>query len=83
MTDSDSRLMEKNNRSEYSQSYNAQAVVDAEGSQLVVGARVTNAGTHRNVLVENIDSIPEEVGLPEKVLADNVLDKRDGRKEAG
>jgi hypothetical protein len=71
MTDSDSRIMRKNSRSEYSQSYNAQAVVDAEGSQLVVGARVINAGTDRKELVENIDSIPEEIGLPEKVLDDN------------
>jgi flagellar hook-basal body complex protein FliE len=71
MTDSDSRIMRKNSRSEYSQSYNAQAVVDASGSMLVVGARVTNAGVDNKELVANIESIPEDIGSPDKVLADN------------
>lgn len=35
LTDADSRLMRKNKHSEYRQCYNAQAVVDAQGSQLV------------------------------------------------
>lgn len=71
MTDSESRIMRKNNRSEYTQSYNAQAVVDAEGSQLVVGARVTNAGVDRKELAANVESIPAEIGTPDKILADN------------
>lgn len=35
LTDRASRLMRKNKRSGYQQAYNAQAVVDADGSQLV------------------------------------------------
>jgi len=71
MTDSDSRIMRKNNRSEYTQSYNAQAVVDADGTQLVVGARVTQSGVDRQELNANIDSIPTVIGTPDKILADN------------
>ena len=37
LKDPDSRLMKKNQRADFEQSYNAQATVDAEGSQLVVG----------------------------------------------
>ncbi len=37
LTDGDSALMRKSKRHEYRQAYNAQAVVDAEGSQLVLG----------------------------------------------
>jgi len=62
--------MRKNNRSEYTQSYIAQAVVDAEGSQLVVGARVTNAGGDRQELASHLDSIPAEIGTPDEILAD-------------
>ena len=36
LTDADSGLMRKNKRSEYRQAYNAQAVVDAGGSRLVL-----------------------------------------------
>jgi len=41
-TDGDSALMRKSKRHEYRQAYNAQAAVDADGSQLVLGARVSN-----------------------------------------
>ena len=50
LTDSDSALMRKNKRSEYRQCYNAQAVVDAEGSQLVVGTRVSPCASDRGEL---------------------------------
>jgi len=33
--------MRKNQREGYTQSYNAQAAVDAEGSQLIVGQRLS------------------------------------------
>ena len=40
--------MRKSKRHEYRQAYNAQAVVDADGSQLVLGGRVsTNANDRR------------------------------------
>lgn len=71
LTDADSGLMRKNKRSEYQQAYNAQAVVDADGSQLVLGARVSRCASDRGELVADIDSVPAAVGTPTQVLADN------------
>ena len=71
LTDPDSRLMRKNKHSEYRQSCNAQAVVDAEGGMLIPGARITQCASDRNGLVATVESIPEEMGSPETVLADN------------
>ena len=71
LTDSDSALMRKSRRSEYRQCYNAQAAVDAEGSQLVLGARVSACASDRGELVADVDSMPEALGPPERVLADN------------
>jgi hypothetical protein len=71
LTDPDSRLMRKNKHCEYRQSYNAQAAVDAEGSMLILGARITQCASDRNELVATVETIPEEVGSPDTVLADN------------
>jgi transposase len=71
LTDSDSALMRKNKRSEYRQCYNAQAVVDAEGSQLVLGSRVSTCASDRGELVADVDSMPGALGSPGRVLADN------------
>ena len=71
LSDPDSRLMRKSKRHEYRQAYNAQAVVDAGGSQLIVGARLTNCASDRNELVADIAAIPAELGRPKTVLADN------------
>lgn len=71
LTDSDSRLMRKNKRSEYIQGYNAQATVDADGSQLILGVRVSQCASDRNELEADVHSIPEEIGKAETVLADN------------
>jgi hypothetical protein len=71
LTDPDSRIMRKSRRSEYTQSYNAQAVVDAEGTMLVLGACVTNRTCDANELVVDLASIPIEIGAPTRVLADN------------
>ena len=71
LSDPDSRLMRKSKKHEYRQTYNAQAVVDAAGSQLILGARVSNCASDRNELVADIAAIPDELGPPEKVLADN------------
>ena len=67
----DSRLMRKSKHHEYRQAYNAQAVVDAGGSQLIVGARVSQCASDRNDLVADIEAIPAALGRPETVLADN------------
>ena len=71
LSDPDSRLMRRSKHHEYRQAYNAQAVVDAGGSQLILGARVSNCASDRNELVADIKAIPAELGLPEMVLADN------------
>ena len=71
LTDADSSLMRKNKRSAYRQAYNAQAVVDADGSQLVLGTRVSQCASDRNELVADVDSVPAALGTPAQVLADN------------
>lgn len=71
LSDEDSRLMRKSKRSGYEQCFNAQAVVDAEGSQLVLGARVSTCASDRNELVEDIETIPDPLGKPTEVLADS------------
>jgi transposase len=71
LSDPDSRLMRKSKHHEYRQAYNAQAVVDAGGSQLILAARVSNCASDRNELVANIEAIPAALGVPETVLADN------------
>ncbi len=71
LTDPDSRLMCKTSRSEYRQGYNAQAAVDAQGSQLILGSRVTPCATDRHELVATVEAIPNEMGAPTTVLADS------------
>jgi hypothetical protein len=71
LTDPDSRLMRQSKQHAYMQAYNAQAVVDAGGSGLVLGARVSSCASDRNELLEDIGSIPSTLGLPQTVLADN------------
>jgi len=70
MTDHESRIMRKSKHSEFTQSYNAQAVVDADGSMLVLGARVTNNASDNNELALDVASIPSEAGSPKTALAD-------------
>jgi transposase len=70
LTDPDSRLMRKNKRSAYRQSYNAQAAVDADGSQLVLAARVSQSASDANELVATVDAIPAPLGTASCVLGD-------------
>ena len=71
LTDPDSNLMRKNKHSEFRQSYNAQAAVDADGSMLILGTRITQCASDRHELVPTVEAIAEQVGSPETVLADN------------
>ncbi len=71
LTDPDSRLMRHNKHSAYEQAYNAQACVDADGTQLVLSTHVTQCASDRDELVPAIKAIPEHIGQPETVLADN------------
>jgi len=71
LSDADSRLMRKGHNGAYTQSYNAQASVDAEGSQLIVSAHISQCAADTPELQAGIDNIPAELGQPEKVLADS------------
>ena len=70
LTDHDSRLMRKSKREGYTQSYNAQAAVDADGSQLILSHHVTTCASDANELEPSVNAIPAAVGTPNKVLAD-------------
>lgn len=84
LTDPDSRLMRQSKHNEYIQGYNAQAVVDADGSYLILGARVSQCASDKNELVEDIAAIPSSLGVPETVLADNgYLNEEQVRKLEG
>jgi hypothetical protein len=70
LTASESRIMRKNNRSSYEQAYNAQAVVDADGTMLVLGVRVSDEGPDAGQLARDTRAVPAEVGPVVTVLAD-------------
>lgn len=70
LTDPDSRIMRKSKRSEYRQSYNAQAAVDADGTQLILGVNVSQCASDANELIPTVAAIPETIGKPTTVLAD-------------
>ncbi len=71
LTDDDSRVMRKSRRSSYTQSYNGQAAVDADGSQLILSNHVTNSASDWRELVPAVENIPEQVGRADRALADS------------
>ena len=71
LTDPDARIMRKNHRSGYTSSYNAQACVDTEGSQLIVGQYVSQSASDNTELINGVESIP--LGNPESVSTDACL----------
>lgn len=71
LTDEESRIM-KVNGGGFEQCYNAQAMVDTE-SMLVMVAHVTQASNDKEQIapmVDKLQSLPEEIGPPETLLAD-------------
>lgn len=70
LTDPDSRVMRKNKRSGFTQSYNCQAGVDTEGSQLIVGNHVSQSPSDSGQLEPGIKAIDERTGTPSSVSAD-------------
>jgi len=71
LTDADSRLMRKSRAEAFQQSYNAQAAVCAEGSQLIVGVQVSQNASDKGQLEPTLAAIPKAVGTPACVLTDN------------
>ena len=63
--------MRKSKHHEYRQAYNAQAAVDADGSQLVLSSRVSVSASDRNELVADVEAIPAALGAADRVLADS------------
>jgi len=70
LTDPDSALMRKSRHDSYEQAYNAQAVVDADGSQLIVAVDLLQTPADSNQLAAAVHSIPAEVGEVQRALAD-------------
>jgi transposase len=60
-TDGDSRIMKAGNGEHYEQSYNAQAVVDTEGSMLILGGYVTQNANDKKEMGLAVASVDEEV----------------------
>jgi len=71
LTDSESRLMRKSKQSEYKQAYNAQAAVDADGTQLILANHVTPCASDANELLPSVEAVSQTQGKPEAVLADS------------
>ncbi len=70
LTDPDSALMRKSRRDSYEQAYNAQAVVDSDGSQLVLATDVIRTPSDANQLEPALESVPEFAGTVQRMLAD-------------
>ncbi len=70
LTDPDSAIMRKSARHEYRQAYNAQAIVDADGSQLVLATDVYSTTNDRHNLDGLVQQLDDHVGTPATLLAD-------------
>ena len=70
LTDPDSALMRKSRRDSYEQAYNAQAVVDSDGSQLVLATEVIRTPSDANQLEPALASVPLCIGTVKRMLAD-------------
>lgn len=70
LTDPDSSIMRKSVRHEYRQAYNAQAIVDADGSQLVLATHVLATSNDRQDFDAFIDDLCSAHGKPQTLLAD-------------
>ena len=70
LTDPDSALMRRSDAHEYRQAYNAQAVVCAEGSQLILATGVVATSADAPSFAATILAMESTVGLPQVVLAD-------------
>jgi len=70
LTDPDSALMRRSDAHEYRQAYNAQAVVCAEGSQLILATGVVATPADAPSFASTILGMEAGIGLPKTVLAD-------------
>lgn len=70
LTDPDSALMRRSNAHEYRQAYNAQAVVCADGAQLILATNLVATPADAPSFATTILSMKPTIGLPPRVLAD-------------
>jgi len=70
LTDPDSALMRRSDAHEYRQAYNAQAVVCADGAQLILATGITASPADAPGFAATILAMEKTVGLPHIVLAD-------------
>jgi transposase len=70
LTDPDSALMRRSQAHEYRQAYNAQAVVCAEGTQLILATNLVATSADAPSFAETILAMEKTIGLPRVVLAD-------------
>ena len=70
LTDPDTRVMRKSKTAAYTQSINAQASVDADGSYLIVGQHISQCSSDSNELLPAYEAIAEGIGTPTHLLAD-------------
>ena len=66
-----SGLMRKRSRESFSQSYNAQIAVDADGSQVILGKHVSRCASDANELKPALGGIARQIGRPERTLTDS------------
>ena len=70
LTDPDSAIMRKSSAHEYRQAYNAQAIVDADGSALILGTNVISTSNDREEFDPLVGHLCDSVGKPTTLLAD-------------
>jgi len=70
LTDPDSAIMRKSNAHEYRQAYNAQAIVDADGSALILDTNVVSTSDDREQFEALVGHLCDSVGKPTTLLAD-------------
>ena len=70
LTDPDSALMRRSDAHEYRQAYNAQAVVCAEGTQLILATNLVATPADAPSFAATIRAMETTIGLPKTVLAD-------------
>ena len=70
LTDPDSALMRRSDAHEYRQAYNAQAVVCADGSQLILATNLVPTSADAPSFAATVLGMKDTIGLPKTVLAD-------------
>jgi DDE family transposase/transposase-like protein DUF772 len=71
LSDPDSRILRKSKNEAFAQAYNAQLAVDADGSQLILGAYVSQNSADNNELQPMVEAVSQNLGQnPQAVLAD-------------